>query len=511
MAKQSIKGAVRAAMSQDKAARNAKPFGGTTVGAPTADSFVNFAHKLGVGADNALTSGTYGYNPITRNRTLLEFMYRGSWIAGQACDVVAADMTRAGVDVLCELDPNDYSRLEAACGRNKVWDNLKACITWARLYGGAVAVMLVDGQDLKTPLRVETVGKGQFKGLLVLDRWQVESELGDLVTEFGPDLGKPKYYRVGANAPALRGQTIHYSRIAVRAVGVELPYQQALTEGLWGISVLERLYDRMVAFDSASTGAAQLVFKAFLRTLKIPGLRDIIAAGNAPMSGLVAYTEVMRRFQGIEGITMIDGDDEFDVQGAGSGTMSGVSGVIDQLGQQLSGALQVPMTRLFGQAPGGLSTDDASGLRTYYDHIQQEQRSSMTAGVTAIYRMQAQSEGIKLPENFAIDFASLWQLSDTEKQDVADKNTKTVLSAKESGLISDQTALKELRNTSRTTGVFATITDKEISAADDEVTPPVSEMDLAKLKLGVDAEDDPAADDQPPAKKKIERRKVQVE
>jgi len=36
------------------------------------------------------------------------------------------------------------------------------------------------------------VGPDQFKGLLVLDRWQVAPSLTDLVSDIGPDLGMPK-------------------------------------------------------------------------------------------------------------------------------------------------------------------------------------------------------------------------------------------------------------------------------------------------------------------------------
>lgn len=47
------------------------------VGAPqlesvkSLDSFVNFRQNLGVGSDSPLSSATYGFNPISRIRTLL--------------------------------------------------------------------------------------------------------------------------------------------------------------------------------------------------------------------------------------------------------------------------------------------------------------------------------------------------------------------------------------------------------------------------------------------------------
>ncbi len=485
--KLSVKAAARDAMREDAKAR--KPSGSAqTLGAATVDSFVNFAHKLGIGADNVLTSGSYGYNPITRNRQLLEWIYRGSWLGGVAIDVVADDMTRAGIDYLSEMEPGDSEKLDEAATNLGIWEKFNEAVAWGRLYGGSICVMLIDGQDMKTPLRPETVGKGAFKGLCTLDRWMIEPSLSDLVTDFGPYMGMPKYYTVQSNAPALRGQVIHYTRLAARFEGIRLPYQQRLTENLWGISVLERLYDRMIAFDSASTGAAQLVFKSHLRTLKIPGLREIIAAGGAAMTGLVAYADTMRRFQGIEGMTMIDGDDEFEVQSSSAST--GIEAIIDKLGAQLSGALQIPLTRLFGQSPAGLSATGESDMRTYYDGINQQQVKTMSAGVNVVYRLMAQSEGIQLPDNFAIQFASLWQLDDSQKAEIAGKVTDAVSKAKDAGLISDQVAMSELRQSSRTTGIFTNITQTIIDAADDQVTPPLGETQMAGL---MDPNADPAA------------------
>jgi phage-related protein (TIGR01555 family) len=471
MPKQSIKAAVRDAKVADTKARRGMllPDGTQSKGA-TLDSFVNFAQKLGVGADNALSTASYGYNPITRNRILLEWIHRGSWLGGVAVDTVADDMTRAGVEMTTDIPPEQTETIEHAATKMCVWDAVNEGIRWARLYGGSVTVALIDGQDPRQPLNLDAIGPGQFKGLLPLDRWMVEPSLEDLVTEYGPHLGLPRYYKVQSNAPALRGAAIHHSRVMFRLVGIQLPYQQRLTENLWGLSVLERLYDRMIAFDSASTGAAQLVYKSYLRTLKVEGLREIVAAGGAPMTGLMAYVDVMRRYQGQEGITLLDKEDEFDTQQHSA--FSGLSDALNQFGQQLSGALQIPLVRLFGQSPAGLNSTGESDLRMYYDHIKQQQVKTMHGGATTVYQLIAKSKGIQLPPNFAIDFKSLWQLSDTEKADIAGKIGDTVNKANEGGLIGRQTSLKELRQSSRVTGVFTNITDELINAADDEVQPP---------------------------------------
>ena len=476
MARVSVKGLARDALREDaKLRKQLMPLtDGTELSvARTVDSFVNFAQKLGIGADNPLSSSTYGFNPITRQRVLLEWIHRGSWIGGIAIDVVADDMTRQGIEYKTELPPEQTENLDQTVAALNVWQSINECIKWGRLYGGAIAVILIEGQDPRTPFRPETVGVGAFKGLLVLDRWMLEPTVDNLVTEFGPMLGTPQYYRVQANAPALRGLAIHHSRVMFRHDGIKLPYQQRLTENLWGISVLERLYDRMVAYDSASAGAAQLIYKAYLRTLKIKGLREVVSTGGPAMDGLVRYTEMMRRFQGIEGITLVDGEDEFEAQTHGA--FSGLSDALMQFAQQLSGALQIPLTRLFGQSPAGLNATGDNDMRNYYDHIRQRQEADLHRGVTTTYRAAAFSQNIQLPPTFAVTFKSLWQLTATDKANIGKTITETVTSAQEAGLISAQTALQEFRQSSRETGVWTNITTELINSAETEITPPMGE------------------------------------
>lgn len=477
----SVAGVARRERSADKKLRDTM----TKERGKTVDSFVNFNQKMGIGADNPLSTAAYGFNPITRIRTQLEWIHRGSWLGGVAVDLVADDMTRTGVEINAELNPKHKEKIEEAVVALQVWPRLKETIQWSRLYGGAVAVMMIDGQDYKTPLRLETVGKGDFKGLLVLDRWMVEPSMSDLVTQPGPDLGLPKFYTITADAPALPRIKIHHSR-CVRLEGIRLPYWQRVMENLWGISVIERLYDRMVAFDSATTGAAQLVYKAYVRTYAIKGLRDVISAGGEPLNGLVKYVDMMRRFQGLEGMTLIDGDDKMEAMQHSA--FGGLSDALMQFGQQLSGALQIPLVRLFGQSPAGLNSTGESDLRMYYDNINKMQESDLRIPITRIYRAIAMSEGIRLPEGTRINFKSLWQLTDKEKAEIAETVGRAVGAAEEGGLISQQAAMKELQQSSHITGIFTNITDDDIEAAE-ETLPPAGQEAIDLGDAGSEGDD----------------------
>lgn len=440
----------------------------------TKDSFQNFAARVGLGTNNQHSQSNYSNNYLSRDRLKLEAMYRSSWVVGQVVDVVADDMTRKGVKLNGLSTPKDSEVIDQEMDRLQVWDKLNKTIKWSRLYGGAIAVMMIDGQNVSTPLNINTVGKDQFKGLIVLDRWMVVPSLQDLVTEFGPHYGMPKFYDVITDSVGLCNQRVHYSRV-IRMDGVELPYWQSITENLWGQSVIERLEDRLTIFDSATLGSGQLVYKAHLRTYKVKGLREIIAAGGKAFDGLVKQIEHIRLWQSNEGLTLMDAEDEFEVN---QYSFAGLDNILLQFGQQISGATGIPLVRLFGQSPAGLNATGESDLANYYDNINQQQEGRLRTPLQILYAVVHMSVlGKPIPDSFSFKFASLWQLDDEKKANVAKGVTDAVLAAEESGLIKRSTALKELRQSSEVTGVFSHITDEEIKGVDDEDPPPPGEVD----------------------------------
>lgn len=440
----------------------------------TRDSFTNFTARLGFGGNNQLSSGYYNFDYLTRNRTQLEAAYRTSWIIRQAVDCAAEDMVRAGIEFEGTLPPDQIDELSAAMLELQIWQRLCDTVRWARLFGGCIAVMLIDGQDVSTPLDTDTIGEGMFQGLLVLDRWVVAPTLSDLITTMGPNLGMPKYYSVVGDAQALAGMKIHHTRV-LRMDGLVLPYYQSLTENGWGESIIENIHDRVLAFDSATMGAAQLAFKAHLRTLNIEGLRDIISAGGPAYEGLVAQMEFIRFSQSNEGMTVIDGTDKFDTH---TYSFAGLSDIILQMAQQLSGALQIPLIRLLGQSPAGLNSSGESDLRTYYDNVGKQQEQKLRRPLNRLIDVMARSLNIKLPRDFKFRFNPLWMLTEAEKADIAAKDSTTITGAFDAGLLSQAAAMKELKQSARVSGRFSNITDEDIASADEEAEVPSAERAL---------------------------------
>jgi phage-related protein (TIGR01555 family) len=165
-------------------------------------------------------------------------------------------------------------------------------------------------------------------------------------------------------------------------------------------------------------------------------------------------------------------DDMVTTQGS---AFTGIAEVLLQLAQQICGALNIPLVRLLGQSPGGLNSSGDSELKQYYRGIAQRQKYILVM-VTIIYRCIAQSLRIDVGEGFSVAFKPLWQMEETEKADVASKDTQTVLDVHSTGVISDQVFLRELQHIGKRTGRWKSITDEDVESASDEIAPKGEEV-----------------------------------
>lgn len=445
------------------------------------DSITNVVAKLGWGGGNQFSESRYNFDYLTRNRTELEAAYRTSWLVGAAVDNPAEDMTQAGIAMNSKMEPEDEEALQASLSDLGIWGQLCSCLKWAGLFGGAGGFLMIDGQDPATPLNIDTIGKDKFKGILPLDRWMVVPTMTELVMEYGPHFGKPKFYNVVSAAPGLPMFKIHYTRM-LRFIGHELPYYQRQWDMYWGESIIERIHDRLIAYDSTSQGAAQLVYKAHLRIYSVEGLRDILGAGGPLLDSFIRNVNMIRGWQTNEGLTVIDAKDKMEAQ---SYTFSGLSDMMMQFGQQISGAIKQPLVRLFGQSPAGLNSSGESDLRTYYDGIKSKQERDLKHPLTVVLDVLSMSKlGKRLPPGFGFTFVSLWQIAAKEKADIANVVTQAVVGAFEAGLINQKVGMEELRGLGESTGVFGNISDKDVEAAESDI--PTAEEALAGEEGDID-------------------------
>jgi phage-related protein (TIGR01555 family) len=450
------------------------------LGGLTTDAVSNVVARLGIGTQNLLSGTTYDFTPITRMQQLLDWAYRGSWIVGAAVDCVADDMTRCGIQMNSSTPPEQVEQLIQAMEALSFWQSLNETIKWSRLYGGSLLVMQIDGQDMSTPLNLDSIVPGQLRGFLVVDRWMVQPTYSDIVLDLGPEYGLPKYYDMVATAPFMPRQKIHHTR-CVRMDGIGLPFRQRLAENGWGMSVIERLYDRLIAFDSGTMGAAQLLYRAYIRCYKVQGYRQIVTTGGDLLEGFMRSMELMRVMQSNEGLSIIDAEDDFQTHPYNFG---GLAETLMALGQQISGALGIPLVRLFGQSPAGMNSTGESDWRLYDSMIAAAQEARLRRPLAVVFEVLWRSElGMPPPATWGYAFRPIATLSEVEKSEIAQRDAATVAQLHGGGIISTHIALKELKQSSILTGRFTNITAADIEDSEEQPPPWSQEAQEQEMQM----------------------------
>lgn len=434
----------------------------------TADSFTNPLARLGFGQPNLLEGTDYQLTRLSRNIQQLNAMYRSHWLVRKIVDGPAEDMVKNWYTIESQVEPDLLDQLRRMEDRTMVQAKILQALKWGRLYGGAGAVMLIDGHHdmLDQPLDYETIAPGAFKGLLVVDRWNGIEPSTELVDDINdPEYGLPAYYTITTNsAKTIR---VDHSRV-LRFTGREVPYLETLAETYWGISEIEVIYDELKKRDNTSWNIANLIFLANIRVLKQADLGQLLGMSDeASQAQLYNTMSAQNMLMSNMGLMLLDKDDDFAMH---SYTFSGLDKVYENFMMDLSGAAEMPVTKLFGRSPAGLNATGDGDMQTYYDTTSQKQTSALRPVFNKLLPVMCVSEWGAVPDDLDYKFNPIGMPSDKDKVDLAQKGTEAVSSAYAQGLISQKTALKELRQQSSITGIFGNITDEDIEAADETTT-----------------------------------------
>lgn len=433
------------------------------------DAFSNPMARLGFDTPNVAEGAGYVNNRLGRNYQLMNTLYRTSWIIGKIINIVPEDMTKAWYDVRTQADPEMVEKLKRLEMRTQVKAKIQEGLCWGRLYGGAVALMLIEGHDdiLHEPLDLDTVMPGSFKGLLILDRWSGVYPQMDLCNDLSdPEFGLPESYEI--TSETFGAVVVHHSRI-LRFTGFELPKWERVAEIYWGASVIERVYEDLKRRDNTGANIEALVFLANLRVMKMSGMGEMLAATN---------TQAQERIQNVlqaqnwlasnMGVQILNKDDDYQTH---QFAFSGLSDIYQNFMMDVSGASNIPVTKLFGRSPAGMNATGESDMNNYYDFIETEQEGKLRPVLNKLLPVMCMSEFGAIPDDLDFVFNPVRRPSDQERTSMAKDRTSSILEPWTAGLIPDKVAMQELREMSDVTGMWTNITDAMIEAASEVVEP----------------------------------------
>lgn len=351
-------------------------------GIVTADGLYNVASGLGTGKSKS-AHNRWGFDPM--NHGELDALYQSNWIAAAIVDEFAADVVREWRTIKSEY----AEEIHRAERDYNVPGITQEAVQWARLYGGAGAVMLTN-QDLEQPLRMDRVKQGDLRKIVVFDRWDLTA-FGDIDTYdlLADDYLRPEYFTLYGGS-----QRIHRSHIAFFQ-GAKLPKRQARINLGWGDSELRRVITDINDAVASKGGLAELMQEANLDVLTKDDLFDRL--GTDEEEAIVKRYQIFSLMKSTINMALLDSEEKLDRHTL---QLSGVAPLLETFMVWIAGASRMPMTKIFGTSASGLNATGEGDRKNYNATISSHQNGQVKDGLRKIDEVVIRSALGFMPDDY---------------------------------------------------------------------------------------------------------------
>ena len=371
------------------------------------DSYGNSLLSIG-NDDESQRFENYRFTNDTLNWSLWLALYNDSWVFRRAIDKPSQDCIRAGVTLHANANVDDVYR-----DLKKFRFDLIQLLQWGALFGGSVAVIMLDNvndEDYQKPLDVTTLRKSKTMRMYVTDRWYgCAPDYSKTVTNMSDiDFGKPMYYDITfADGKTVK---IHHSYI-LRYEHRTAPklVKQGMLQG-WGYAEGTHIVNELSRDDKLKSSIQSLIDKSLIEIIKMSGMRGVfMGADQENETQLRKRLEMVNWGRNYNSLTFLDKDDDYQMN-----QFSGLSGLSDLLEKnmwQIAAALEMQGV-LFGDLKQGFS-NDIDALQRYDETINCRNESYVRPVLTKLISILYKKYNID--ERVEFEFDSLLKETENEK------------------------------------------------------------------------------------------------
>lgn len=392
------------------------------------DGYVNLLNKYGTSQDNS-EAYQFEREPIIPDMQLTG-LYEGNGLFSKIIDTPAEEALKHGFDLNLKNDEVN-AFVEEALDELEWEEKAATAIKWARLYGGALIVMLInDGGGLEQPVNWQNIKS--IDELRVYERAIVQPDYSSLYRQdYGgkgesnrvSKFGQPEFYYVSSVYGSFR---VHESRCLVFRNGV-LPEQTSNSiYRFWGMPEYVRIRRALRETVTAHTDSVKLLERSVQAIYSMKGLAALLTTDDGE-NQVLKRLNVIDTARGILNSLVIDADGEnYDFK---TFQFSGVKDVIDATCNMLSALTNIPQTILFGRSPAGMNATGTSDFESYYNFVEKIQRLMLKRNLRTlldvIFRAGIASGAVEEEPDYKLEFNPLWSLSDTEQATVDQTKAQT--------------------------------------------------------------------------------------
>lgn len=400
------------------------------------DGYANMLNKYGTPQDNSTAYRFQSEGPVPD--TLLTQHYEENGLFSRIIDAPAEEAIKHGFELDTE-QPDVAQLLDDALDALDWTEKAATAIKWARLYGGAVIVMLIDdGGGLDEPLNRAAI-KG-IDGIHVYERAVVQPDWTAAL------YGLPQYY----NVSSINGFfTVHASRCLVFKNGILPEYTTNAQYLFWGQPEYIRIRNELRECSTAHGLGVKLLDRSVQAVYAMKGLAELMQTEEGE-DIVLRRMQLIDKARGVLNSMAIDADGEsYDFK---SVTFAGVKDIIDTTCNMLSAVTSIPQTILFGRSPAGMNATGQGDLENFYNLCERIQKMMLYGNLKTLAEIifaAAYAKGdIDETPRVKIKFNPLWSLSETEQATVEQtRATVSQIKAQTAQIYVDMGALdpKEVR------------------------------------------------------------------
>lgn len=386
-----------------------------------ADGFANVV--AGIGAAGSKTA--HGGYVVGTDAWQADAAFRTSTWYGKILSIPADDAVKEWRRWSASRE--QIEMIEAEEKRLSYRHTIHRALMVSRHEGGALIIPGGLPGSSMSPLDHDRITPGSVTFLHVLSRDEVTC--GPIVRDpMSPDYGKPEYWEL--RAPTGRTPVRLHSSRAVPINGRHVPGGEIRRQEYWGDSIWLHLADAVIAADSGHAIISALMHEAKIDVVSVPGLAEnsISAEGEAAM---VRRWEVAARLKSLSGIMLIDGGPSTENAKAETWSQKqmrwdGLSDVMRTLLTILSGAADIPYTRLTGDQQKGISNNDEGSMRNYYSAVNTEQVLRIEPMLAPLDKILLRSSLPTVDDKIWYTWSPLFMASDRELAETEKMRAETV-------------------------------------------------------------------------------------
>lgn len=384
----------------------------------------------GLGTEKSKTANNQWVFSLLNNWQQLDACYQSNWLARKVVDTAPEDMTREWRRIKC----TDAEVIQRTENELCVAQIVQEALQWARLYGGA-GILMLTGQDLTKPLNLNQVKRGSLTRMLVFDRWDLTAQTINTWDVLAPNYLLPEYYTLRNGE-----QQIHHSHV-VRFVGEKLPLRWMQHTQGWGDSVLRKCIDDIGKMVASIEGIAELMQEANVDVITREGLSDDLASDQD--EAIIQRYALFSKMKSVIQTALLDGDETYDRKTL---QLSGVAPVIELFMTWISGAAEIPVTKLFGTSAKGLNATGEGDLKTYYDNIKAIQNSKLSMEMRYLDEILVRSAVGRMPDDYDYEWNPLAQSNEVETAQAEQLRSQTDVMYRDAGIITTSQIQRNLQS-----------------------------------------------------------------